>query len=163
VVILIGALASTLGAATFALATNRDLVLREDRLAKEERARKNVTAGELLPKTPSSVLVLAPGKAVDRDGLQKLLGSECELAGVKAILLNVAIAPATAIAFGEKPRVFQVVTERTPKCAVANFWLPASWVVPRPVEATPPTANQTPAAATSGAGTETTAPPTPSP
>lgn len=37
-------------AATFALATNRDKTLRDDRLAKEARDRTKVVTGELRPK-----------------------------------------------------------------------------------------------------------------
>jgi hypothetical protein len=155
VVIVIGALTATLGSATFALATNHDLILREDKLAKEERARKSITAGELMPKTPSPVLVVVPEKAASRKAVQKLLGSKCQLAGVKAILIDIREAPAAETTFGTEPAIFHVITERTPKCAVTHFWVPTSWVVPRPVEAMSPTA--TPAAGgTSGTGTQTT-------
>lgn len=155
--VLIGALAATLGAATFALATNHDLVLRQDRLAKEERARQTLPAGELLPKTPSSILLVVPSKNSDRMNLQNLLGPECELSGVMAILLDVGLAPLGGQAYGPKPQAFRVVTERSPKCTIASFWVPMSWVVPRPAESTPPSATGSAApAAASGTGTGTT-------
>lgn len=153
-VLFLGALLASLGAATFALATNRDLVLREDRLAQEERDREEVVTGELLSKTPSSVLLVVPEE--DRSqSLRNSLGEACDPAGVKAILLEIGAPPVRALtSIGEVTNVFHVVTERTGSCAVVDLWVPSHWVLPRPESdgADEPTANATPAGAATKAG-----------
>jgi hypothetical protein len=133
VAILAGALLVTLGAATFALATNADVVQRDDRLAQEARDRKEVVTGEFLPKTPSNVLVVVPEER--RSELTALVGGDCELGKVNAILLDVGTAPKDAVPAGVDAAVFHVVTERSKTCSVVELWLPPSWVTPRPSEA----------------------------
>jgi hypothetical protein len=133
VAILAGALLATLGAATFALATNADVVQRDDRVAREARAREKVVTGDFLPKTPSNVLVVVPQKR--RSELTAVLGDDCELGKVNAILVDVGTAPKDAVPTGVEAAVFQVVTERSKDCSVAELWLPPSWVMPRPAAA----------------------------
>ena len=141
--IVAGAILATLGAATFALATNRDLNRREDRLAK-------VVTGTLLPKTPSSVLLAVPPSMAD--AARKLIGVKCPVTSTNAVLLEIA-APdsnATGIQFGE-PAVMHVVVEKTDTCAVTELWVPPAWILPRPEKP----AAQTPkadAAPTGGSG-----------
>jgi hypothetical protein len=149
VLIFVGALLATLGAATFALATNHDVVLREDRLTEEERARKEIVVGELVPKTPSSVLMVIPESARLRQPTNwgSILGKECQLGGVKAVLLEVARPPVSAVPKGNGTYVFHIVTERTDQCAVSDLWVPPTWVIPRPEE--------TSTASSSGAGSTT--------
>jgi hypothetical protein len=151
VFLFVGALLAALGAATFALATNADLIKREDRVAQEERDRQKVVTGEFLPKTPSSVLVVVPTE--HRAELSPLLGKECELGQLNAILLDVGQPPTNAVPKAVDSAVFHVVTERSTPCSVVELWLPISWVIPRPV----------PAPAASPPKTTTTEPASPAP
>lgn len=148
--IIVAAVITTLGAATFALATNRDQTLREDRLAKEQREREDVIGGALLPDTPSNVLLVVPSDA--RPRLATLIGDKCELSGAKATLVEVATPPETARQPVNEPSVFRIVTQRSPECAVRELWVPPSWVIPPPAQG----GNQESSTRTSAPSTTTT-------
>ncbi len=154
-VIAVGAILSTLGAATFALATNRDKTLREDRLAKEERDRAEVVSGKLLPKATSEVLLVVPEP--QRATISSIVGQRCNLGSANGLLLEVASAPKDRAQSVDEPSVFHVVTERTTDCSVADLWVPPSWILPRPEK--PPSAAEVSAQReVSGVTTTTTKP-----
>lgn len=142
VLMFFGALAATLGAATFALTTNRDVVLREDRLAEEERERADVVTGDLLPKTPSPVRVVIP--PIERERLsvvQALLGAKCDIDSIDAIALEVAQPPPEHPSAPGPADVIHVFTAGSDVCLRRDAWVNPAWVLPpgNPTDQAPPT------------------------
>lgn len=127
-----GIILVTLGGSTFAYASNRDIVLREERLAEEERERL-ATGNAAYPEAPSPVLVSAPADAreIDPAVVTARLGEQCAKEPAKAQLLEIA-SPPGGTAFGSSRAVFHVVVERSSACKVMDLWLPPEWVSPRP-------------------------------
>ena len=125
--VLVGVLATTLGATTFAYSVNRD-----EALAKE------VPTGSLLPKTPASVVLVVPTRAKDRKVISQALGAKCELKDAKALVLEFNTPPkraSTKRPIVVRPRamsVAHVVTERGDGCSVVDLWVPPDWILPRP-------------------------------
>jgi len=129
IMLAVGALLAAGGAATFALSTNHDVVIRTDNLARDQRDRAKVTTGELLPKTPSSVTLVVP--AASQKALATALGTDCKLTKVNVIALEIGARPDNALPTAETQGIVHVVSERTDACKVAELWVPPDWIVAR--------------------------------
>ncbi len=126
----VGAVVASVSAATFAYVVNRSITVRDDRLTEE----KEVVVGELLPHTPSDVLLVVPEDAPDRAQIAEIVGVGCDLSSTKAVLFEVATPPEDAVPASQSDRVLHVVIEASDTCDSTSLWVAPEWVVARPAD-----------------------------
>jgi hypothetical protein len=144
-----GSIIAVMGASLFSFTVNHQEVLRADQQrlfdeTREDELREFAT-GELLPRTPTEVVLVIPANVAETDPWKEALGAACVLdsavsaAGgssmvarpVAATLVDVG-RPETGIALPvSQPgrAIFRIVTVRSEKCpTVVDGWVPSAWV-----------------------------------
>ncbi len=138
---IIGAVAIAGGAALLSYTVNVGELLREDQLVvmkqQREDALKELATGELLPRTPSDVILVFPAGISKKDAWRQALGDGCILGRgskprkVSATLVEIRAAPKDYMGpvSGGAAGIFRVVTAKNNKCRkVVDGWVPPAWV-----------------------------------
>jgi hypothetical protein len=159
IIVLTGAILVSLGAALFSFNVNSAELLRDDQVRtltqqREDEVRE-LAAGDILPRTPTQVLLaIPPGTPLTNEWV-KALGTSCvtekktasgkaQPRGIPATLIDVGTPPQPSNTedpvSGGRRAVFQIATNESKKCpVVVDGWVPPEWTaLPSPLPAPGP-------------------------